>query len=137
IGSMAFRRTVCCALVALLCSVCAAATAQAAPVLVLGKDGRARVHAHSLAPSETFPAVRSIRATPTLARTAAAKRTVKGELARLRATGQIDDATYAERRAAFDDAKRTVKRLTGRRKLELGAVVKTLEGIAARGQLTA
>jgi hypothetical protein len=31
---------------------------------------------------------------------------------------------------------RTVKKLKGRRKLELGAVVKTLQGIAARGQLT-
>ena len=65
------------------------------------------------------------------------RRTVPGELKKLLAAGAIDDAVYAERRAAYDDAKRTVKRLSGRRKLELGAVVKTLEDVAARGQLTA
>src|SRR4051794_13126988 len=134
---MAFRRTTCCSLVALLCSLCAATAAQAAPVLVLGKDGRARVHAHSLSPSETFPAVRTIRAGRTAARAAAAKRSVRGELERLLASGQIDQPTYAERRAALDDAKRTAKRLTGRRKLELAAVVQSLQDVAARGQLTA
>ncbi len=54
----------------------------------------------------------------------------------LRASGAIDDATYAERRAAYEDAKKKVKKLKGARKLELGAVVKTLEDVAARGQLT-
>ena len=68
---------------------------------------------------------------------AQARKTVPGELKRLLAAGAIDDATYAERRAAYDDAKRTVKKLSGRRALELGAVVKTLEGVAARGQLSA
>ncbi len=43
---------------------------------------------------------------------------------------------YAERRAAYDDAKRRLKKLNGARKVELGAVVATLEDVAARGQLT-
>ncbi len=60
-----------------------------------------------------------------------------GELKKLRDAGAIDAATYAERRSAYDDAKRTVKRLSGRRELELGAVVRTLEDVAARGQLSA
>ena len=76
------------------------------------------------------------RSEPT-ATLAAKRRTVIGELDRLRAAGAIDDATYAERRAAYEDAKRTVKKLSGARKVELGAVVSTLEDVAARGQLTA
>jgi hypothetical protein len=76
------------------------------------------------------------RSEPT-ATLAAKRRTVVGELGRLRAAGAIDDAAYAERRAAYEDAKRTVKKLSGARKAELGAVVSTLEDIAARGQLTA
>ena len=134
---MAFSRIACCVLVALLCSVCAAA-AQAAPVLVIGKDGRVREHRHSLTPATTFPPVRAIRpASRDLARVASAKRTVPGELKRLRDAGQIDDATYGERLAAFNDARAKVKKLTGRRKLELGAVVTTLQDVAVRGQLTA
>src|SRR6478609_7909787 len=112
---MAFSRIACCALVALLCSVCAAA-AQAAPVLVIGKDGRAREHRHSLTPATTFPPVRAIPpASRELAMVAKAKRTVPGELKRLRDAGQIDDATYGERLAAFNDARAKVKKLTGRR----------------------
>ena len=135
---MAFPRIACCALVAIVCSICAA-TAQAAPVLVIGKDGRVREHRHSLAPATTFPPVRSIPNTPRrrLASAAARKRTVPGELKTLLASGQIDDAAYAERRAAYDDAVGTLKTLTGTRKKELGAVVTTLQDIAARGQLTA
>ena len=103
-------------------------------------DGSVVRHRHSLAPAETFPAVRSAadqRRSERVATLSQTRRTLPGELKKLLAAGAIDDATYAERRAAYDDAKRTVKRLSGRRKLELGAVVKTLEGIAARGQLTA
>jgi hypothetical protein len=139
IGQMAFPRTACCVLVAVLCSVCAA-TAQAAPTLIIGKDGRVREHRHSLAPATTFPPVRNAAdndRSRTLARAAAKRRTVPGELKKLLAAGQIDDAAYAERRTAYDDALRTVKRLKGTRKAELGAVVKTLEDVAARGQLTA
>jgi hypothetical protein len=104
------------------------------------EDGSIVAHRHSPAPDVTFPAVRSAadqkRSEPT-ATPAAKRRTVVGELGRLRAAGAIDDAAYEERRAAYEDAKRTVKKLSGARKAELGAVVSTLEDIAARGQLTA
>jgi hypothetical protein len=103
------------------------------------EDGSVVRHRHSLAPAVTFPAVRSApdrrRAAPT-ATLAAKRRTVVGELKRLRSAGAIDSATYAERRSAYEDAKRTVRRLKGTRKVELGAVVKTLEDVAARRQLT-
>ena len=68
---------------------------------------------------------------------AARRKTVIGELKRLLAAGAIDVPTYQARRASYEDAKRVVRKLSGRRKLELGAVVRTLEGIAARGALTA
>ena len=87
----------------------------------------------------TFPPVRHI-ATPTrrsLATAAARKRTVRGELRKLLASGQIDEVTYAERRTAYDDARRRVKELRGTRKNELRAVVATLQDVAARGELTA
>ena len=139
IGWMAFPRIACCALVAVLFGVCTA-TASAAPVLVIGKDGKVREHRHSLAPADTFPPVRAVRAQRVPSRSPASaarsKRTVRGELKRMLAAGQLDQAAYAERRTAFDDAKRTVRKLKGRRKLELQAVVRTLMGIAARGQLT-
>ena len=140
IGSMAFPRIARCVVVALACTLCTAATASAAPVLVMRGDGSVVAHRHSPAPDVTFPAVRSAadqqRSEP-IATLAAKRRTVVGELDRLRAAGAIDDAAYAERRAAYEDAKRTVKKLSGARRVELGAVVSTLEDIAARGQLTA
>ena len=101
-------------------------------MLVIGKDGRVREHRQSLAPASTFPAVRAARP---VARPAT-RRTVAGELTKLLAAGQIDAATYAARRAAYDSAKRTVKRLRGTRRQELGAVVAILDDVAARGQLT-
>lgn len=137
---MPFRPLFRCLLVALACPLCTAVPAAAAPVLVMREDGSVVRHRHSLAPAETFPAVRSAadqrRSEPT-ATLSQRRRTVPGELKKLRAAGAIDDTTYAERRAAYDDAKRTVKKLSGRRKVELGAVVDTLEDVAARGQLTA
>ena len=137
---MPFRTVFRCVFVALACMLCTAVPAAAAPVLVMREDGSVVRHGRSLAPSETFPPVRSAadqRRRAPVATLAQKRRTVPGELKKLLAAGAVDDATYAERRAAYDDAKRTIKKLSGRRKLELGAVVKTLEGVAARGQLTA
>src|SRR5215211_4026390 len=104
---MAFPRIACCALIAVLFGVCTA-TAGAAPVLVIGKHGKVREHRHSLAPATTFPPVRAVRRRERrqpLASAARSKRTVRGELKKMLAAGQLDQATYAERRAAFDDAK--------------------------------
>jgi len=124
--------------IAFLCSFCAPAVADAAPVLVMGKDGQAHPHAHSLAPATTFPAVRRVTVRTSLATASAKKpkRTVARVLEDLLASGAIDEVTYAERRAAYDDAKKRLKKLKGARKVELGAVVKTLEDVAARGRLT-
>ena len=138
---MAAMRIVRCLLIALACSFCAAGAAQAAPVLVMGEDGRVHRHARSLAPATAFPAPRAVRARRAAERPratlAASRRTVVRELKALLAAGAIDQATYAERRAAYDEAGRSVRRLTGARRVELGAAIATLEDIAARGQLTA
>jgi hypothetical protein len=119
-----------------------AASAQAAPVLVMGKDGKVRQHANSLAPAATFPAPRPARtqrqtasARQPLATAARKRRTVTGELSRLFRAGAIDEVTYAERRAAWSDARRTAKRLKGARKTELGSVIRTIQDIANRRQL--
>src|SRR4051794_10343100 len=69
---------------------------------------------------------------------AAKKRTVKGELARLAASGQITGTDRAQRLADYDAAKRAARRLPRgtTRKAELTGVVGVVEGIAARKQLT-
>src|SRR3954447_20264575 len=91
---MRLSRSLCCAFVTILCSLCVAGSAHAA-----------------------------------------ARPTVAGELKRLGATGVLTPEDVAAKRAAYDDAKATVKRLTGARKLQLGGVVRDLEDMAARGQL--
>ena len=60
--------------------------------------------------------------------------TVAAELTRLAAEGAMTPEDAAARRAVYDDAKSKVKSLTGARKVELGGVVKDLEGMAARDQ---
>jgi hypothetical protein len=59
------------------------------------------------------------------------------ELARLRDAGALTPEDYAARRAGYEEAKRKAAKLKGTRKLELSAVIATLDAIAARGQLTA
>jgi hypothetical protein len=68
---------------------------------------------------------------------AAKRRTVIGELKRLLRENRIDQAVYSERRAQYEHARDTVRRLSGARRVELGAVVRTVEDIARRAQLTA
>ena len=67
---------------------------------------------------------------------AAKKPTVAGELKRLAAEGQIAPEIAAAHRATYDDARAKVKRYTGARKVQLGGVVKDLEDMAAREQLS-
>jgi D-glucuronyl C5-epimerase C-terminus len=81
------------------------------------------------------PAAR-VPATPR-AVASAKRRTVIGELKRLWREERIDQATYAERRAQYEEARATVRRLSGARRAQLGAVVRTVEDIARRAQLTA
>jgi hypothetical protein len=131
---MARTLAACCACVAVLAG---AEAAQAADVLVLDRDGRTHVRADPL-PARAAPAPAGRPpAAPPVARASARRRTVVGELKRLRRAGALDEPTYLARRAAYEDARRLVRRLKGARRVEMGAVVRTLEGIAARGSLTA
>jgi hypothetical protein len=122
---MAFARLACCACVAALALLAGGpAVAQAGTRPHTVKGG---------VPSEPAPPRGSV--VRDLAK-AKPKRTVIRELKRLRDSGAITPEDYAARRATYDDAKATAKKLTGRRKLELSAVVRTLDSIAARGKLT-
>jgi hypothetical protein len=128
------------ALAVLLAAPGAARAAQ--QVLVLGGPGGARAVVDPALPALDWPRVPGRAATEARresapARAAATRRTVLRELRRLRAAGALDPASYAERRAAYLDAKSFVRRLEGRRRLEMGAVVGIVDGVAARGQLTA
>jgi hypothetical protein len=67
---------------------------------------------------------------------AARKPSVLGELRRMLDASAIDEAAYDERRSVYLDAKATARRLTGARRVELSAVVRNLEAIAARRDLT-
>jgi hypothetical protein len=67
---------------------------------------------------------------------AAGKRTVRGELARMLAAGAIDRATHDERRATYADAERLLRKLHGARRAAMGAVLRNLDAVAARGDLT-
>jgi hypothetical protein len=67
----------------------------------------------------------------------AAHRTVPSELQRLEAAGSLAPADSAADRATYDDAKATLKKLVGTRRAELDGVVSDLDGMAARGDLTA
>lgn len=137
---MGFPRTACCACVAVLCSLAAASAAHASKVLVMDERGRVAERSDRFTPATGLPAPRAgaAPAAPrrTLARAAARRRTVIGELKRLRREGAIDDAAYAERRAAYEDAKRTARRLEGARRVALAGVLASLDDVAARGELT-
>ncbi|HEX4807267.1 MAG TPA: D-glucuronyl C5-epimerase family protein [Conexibacter sp.] len=124
----------------LVASVHTSAAAAASRVLVM--DGSGRVHARvdrALPADAGFPMPIAPGATAAARpkRRRAPERTFRSELARLLAAHQIDAATAAGDRRAFDDAIRTTRRLSGTRRAELQAVIDTLHGIAARGQLGA
>jgi D-glucuronyl C5-epimerase C-terminus len=109
-------------------------------VLVMDRDGHvsARVDP-ALPPPVALPAPLGARplAIAAVKRKRRPPRTLRSELKRLLAAGEIDAETYARDRAAFDTAIRTARRLRGTRRAELQGVIDTLHGIAARGQLTA
>ena len=148
-------RTACWGCVAVLAAVLwAAAPAAAAPVLVLGKDGKVRERTDRFVPrtgeavmprpkarTATAPArpqVRAATANASASRKQRKRRTVIGELKRLRRSGQIPAEDYASRRAVYQAIRRRAARLPrGTRRNEMQAVVATLDAIAARGQLTA
>jgi hypothetical protein len=131
-------RFVCCACLAVLATLAAAAPASAEKVLKLGKDGRVRAQQDRYLPDIAMPAPRraSVRAAAAAARKQRKRRTVLGELARLRRRGALADEDYASRVAAWRDARKRARRLRGTRGTEMRAVLRTIEDIARRRQLT-
>lgn len=63
--------------------------------------------------------------------------TVGVALASLRSSGAITATAYAQYAAAYAAARRSLKRLGGTRRTELGAVIANTQQMAAAGQLTA
>jgi D-glucuronyl C5-epimerase C-terminus len=94
-----------------------ALSANAAETLApLGRAGRQPVRAHAAA-----------KAGPT----------VSAALASLLRSGQISEASYRKDLATYTAAKRSLGRLTGTRREELGAVMANVEAMSAAGYLTA
>ena len=124
---------------ALLAALAVAPTAVASPLLTMRSDGSTFIRDDRFLPPATptprtpAPPARSALA----ARAAAARPTVRGELARMLAAGEIDQATHDDRRAIYADALRLRRKLSGARKASLGAVLRTLEDVAAARGLTA
>jgi hypothetical protein len=129
-------------LLALLAVAAFPATATAAPVLVLGHDGRARAEND---PFVTGPAItpvpamaaRIAKAAKPPAKPKRPQRTVASELSRMLRSHTITTAAYRQDSASYDKAVKAEKHLTGTRRTELTAVTETLHEIAASGALTA
>ena len=130
---------------ALLLALVLAPAAPASPLLTLRPDGTTFARddrtlppaTASLPPARARRAARARRrrAAPS-ARAAATKRTVRGELARMLAAGAIDQATHDAKREIYVDALGLRGKLSGARRAALGAVLRNLEDVAARGGLT-
>ena len=125
-------RTACLTLLVLLLG---AAPAAADDVLVLGKDGRAHAREDRFLRETDLTKPRP-RAVAGVAARKKKRRTVIGELKRLRDAGRITPEDYAVRRAVYADVKRGTRRLSGVRESIMRSVVATVDGIAARRQLT-
>ena len=68
---------------------------------------------------------------------AAHRVTVTAALQRLRASGAITEATYRQYQGSYSAAKSSLRKLSGTRATELGAVVANVEAMAAKGLLSA
>jgi D-glucuronyl C5-epimerase C-terminus len=115
------------------------ASAQAAPVVVLGPGGRV---AHRNDPFLTLPAPPQATRPHTIAhgvRSHVARRssrTVSSELARLLRIHAISPAAYHRYAGSLAAAEAALRRLGGTRASELGAVLQNLHNIAVAGALT-
>src|SRR3954449_9675312 len=67
---------------------------------------------------------------------AAQRLTVAGELKRLASEGKLTPEDAAAKRAGYDDAKAVERKLSGARKVELGGVIRDLDGMAERGSFS-
>ena len=134
---------------ALALLVALAPTASASPLLTLRHDGStiAREDPYLPAPVAQLPARAPQLPAPArgasaghgvrAAATRAKRRTVPGELRRMLAAGAIDVPVHDARRATYDGARRTHRKLRGARRAALGAVLRNLDVVAARGELNA
>ena len=71
------------------------------------------------------------------AASAAHRVTVTAALQRLQKSGAIAEAAYGQYKGAYSAAKTSLRRLSGTRRVELGAVLANVETMAARNLLTA
>jgi hypothetical protein len=133
---MITMRTSWSACLAMLVALVAAAPASADDVLVLGKDGRARERDDRFLTTTRMPSPRGAAVATAAFQRKKKKRTVTGELKRLRDRGLVTPEDYTARRAVYQDAKRRARSLSGARAAEMRAVLATVEAIAARRQLT-
>ena len=106
-------RTVRYACIALLAALVVVAPASADEVLVLGKDGRARERDDRHLTATRMPRPRAGAVATAAQRKKKKRRTVAGELKRLRDTGRITPEDYAARRAFYDEVKRQARTLSG------------------------
>jgi hypothetical protein len=132
-------RFACCLFVVIVCSL-GAAPAFADDVVVLGRDGTIRHTQDKALSAATLrsPPARRGHAVATAARKPKKKpkRTVTSELKRLRDAGAITPEDYTARRAAYLDARRKAPKLAGMGRSQMTAVVRLLDDMAARKQIT-
>jgi hypothetical protein len=128
-----------CCLFVVVAALVAAAPAAAAPVVVLDADGRAREVDDPFLPASAGgrAVLRAPVREPAAAASRGPKRTVPGELRRLLQAGALTPEEHDARREAYDSARALAKRLPGLRAVEMRGTLKVIEGIAARGSLTA
>ena len=140
---MCLARTFCLALVAVLAF---AAPAAADDVLILGKDGHVRTRDDRFVRDRDLPvprATRRARARAAVARTSRKRkgrkrkgRTVNGELRRLYRRDQITVDEYRERRASYRRVYFGARRLSSLRESQVRAVIRTVQDMARRRELT-
>jgi hypothetical protein len=125
---------------ALVLALALASTASASPLLTLRDDGSVFVREDRYLPADATghrraqaPARRSSVAAA--AADAEARRTVRGELARLLAEGAIDHEREATYGRVYTAALKTRQKLRGARRASLGATLDNLENVAAQGGL--
>src|SRR5437764_6048447 len=112
------------------------ATAQATPVLVLGRDGRVSARQDPFVSRASLPPPPAPRARPAAAAHPASGKSVSSELSRLYRTHQISAADYRRYSHSLSSALNADGRLGGTRAAELGAVIQNLHWIAVSNQLT-
>ncbi len=102
-------------------------------LLLVGCAGAVEAHAGSPAATTLAPLGRPVRAMAASSHGPS----VSAALSSLRATGAISEAVYHQDYSIYVAAKRSVGRISGTRREELGAVLANVQAIAAAGELSA